>query len=447
MAEQKPEAVRVDWRQSVSWVAMFRGFRIALDAKKLLLGFVGLVFTWAVFELLCVAWSGLGGTPPKADAPKTAAEQVVRICTALPAGNLAEIKEGGRALEALAKSELLRVDTTGAVRGPKGFTIVFGLLCVAIWSWFGGAIARMAAVQFGRDERISLTEALTFTCRKYLSLFFAPLIPFLAIVLVSIFTGVVGLLVLVPWVGEWFAAVLWVLPLIVGFVLALIALGGVFGMPLMHPTIGVEGSDAFDAISRSFSYVYSRPWRSFFYTVVSAVYGVIVFTFMFLFAGLLLYFSRYCVGFVGQIVGLDVAGKIQNMWPPYDSVFTWGAPGGDPWGSANLTGSERAAAWVLGLWVWVVLGLVWGFAVSYVYSGLTIIYFLLRKNVDNTEFDEVYLEEEEEEPLEEFGATPESTESAATEGGASAPAEGGAATPPAEPPKPAEGGETGSGAT
>ena len=41
--------------------------------------------------------------------------------------------------------------------------------------------------------------------------------------------------------------------------MTLILLGLTGGFNLMYPTIAVEGSDSFDAISRSFSYVYARP--------------------------------------------------------------------------------------------------------------------------------------------------------------------------------------------
>lgn len=425
MAEQKPEAVKVDWRQSVSWLSLFRGFRIALDVKKMLLGFVGLVATWGAFLIL--VW--ICETPLRTSAPNrnllpVIAHNVTAVLTDVV--GLAYNKNG---VGQLATDWAGLVDqATRTVHDFPAFCVIFGLVTLLIWSYFGGAIARMAAVQFGRDERISFTEALTFTGRKYLSLFFAPLIPFLAIVVVSIFTGLVGLLVRIPIFGEWFGGILWILPLIVGFILALIALGGIFGMPLMHPTIGVEGSDAFDAISRSFSYVYSRPWRSAFYAVLAAVYGVIVFTFVALFAGLLLGLSRFCVEFVGQIIGVGVYDKLSQMWPPDAGAMTWGPPGGQ---AGADTASMRAASTVLGLWVWLVYGLVWGFAVSYTQSALTIIYFLLRKNVDNTEFDEVYLEEEEEEAFEEFG--PEGEKKA--EG--AAPAE--TAPPETAPPEPKEG--------
>jgi len=435
MAEQKQDAVRVDWRQSVSWLSLFRGFRIALDVKKMLLGFVALVATYGVFLILVSLWNTVGLDAPKETVLPDVAKGVVGLPGALLCGDVETGSDHARRVWSLVRN---------TTRDFPGFSIVFGVVVLLIWSYFGGAISRMAAVQFGRDERISFTEALTFTGRKYLSLVFAPVIPLLAILFVCVFTGVVGLLAWLPYFGEWFAGLLWPLPLVVGFILSLIAVGGVFGLPLMHPTIGAEGSDAFDAISRSFSYVYSRPWRAAFYAVLATVYGVIVFTFVSLFAGLLLSFSRFCVAFwAGGLYPGGLGEKISSMWPQI-SVMNWQTWVATQDGYHALSGSMKGASFFLGFWVWLVLGLVWGFAVSYGYSALTIIYFLLRKNVDNTEFDEVYLEEEEEEAFEEFAEeTPPSDEGGAGE--AEAPEEETGGEPPEESAAPEEeaGGETG----
>ena len=431
MAEQKQDAVRVDWRQSVTWLSLFRGFRIGLDVKKMLLGFVALVATYAVFLILTSLWDAFGQNAPREDLLPNVARDVVTLVGDVPDAILRQD------LNVLREGNILREGAVGiadqvrrTVRDFPGFSIVFGILVLLIWSYFGGAICRMAAVQFGRDERISFTEALTFTGRKYLSLVFAPIVPFLAILFVCVFTGAVGLLARIPYFGEWFAGLFWPMPLIAGFILALIAVGAMFGLPLMHPTIGAEGSDAFDAISRSFSYVYSRPWRAVFYGVLAAIYGAVVFTFVAIFAGLLLWFSRFCVTFWGGQVfpAVDLGEKIHRMWPDI-GVFRWEPWAGTALGWEQLSGSERGAAFFLGFWVWLVYGLVWGYAVSYGYSALTIIYFLLRKNVDNTEFDEVYLEEEEEETFEEFAEEPAKPEEGA-------PAEGKAeeAGKPPEPP-------------
>lgn len=389
MAEQKQESARIDWRQSVSWLSLFRCFRLALDVKKMFLGFLALVLTAVIFFLMREVWSGIFGveSPPR-NALRTVASGMVATVSEVPRA----VWRGDAGRLALEADNLLRYVGNRAAEFPV-FCVVYGVLLLLVWSYFGGAICRLAAVQFGRDERISLTEALSFTCRKYVSLVFAPLIPVLAIVFVCIFTGLVGLLVAIPGFGPWFAAVLWPLPMIVGFILALIVIGGIFGLPLMHPTIGAEGSDAFDAISRSFSYVYSRPWRAGFYAVLAIAYGLVVFTFVVLFAGLLLYMSGFCVSFVSSIVGLGVAGRLEGMWPGDITYMNW-----------DITGpGTTAAGHVLRFWVWLVYGLVLGFGISYAYSALTAIYFLLRKNVDHTEFDEIYLEEEEEETFDEVG--------------------------------------------
>ena len=51
---------------------------------------------------------------------------------------------------------------------PIFFTI-YGLFFLVIWSVFGGAITRIAAVHFARDEKISVRQALAFSTSKFLS--------------------------------------------------------------------------------------------------------------------------------------------------------------------------------------------------------------------------------------------------------------------------------------
>ena len=54
-----------------------------------------------------------------------------------------------------------------------------------------------------------------------------------------------------------------VVVLVGGLVVMLLTLGILGGFNLLYPTMAVEGSDSFDALSRSFAYVYARPcaWR------------------------------------------------------------------------------------------------------------------------------------------------------------------------------------------
>src|SRR5262249_49644373 len=51
------------------------------------------------------------------------------------------------------------------------------LFTLATWSFFGGAITRMAAVEVARNEKIGLFEALRFTCNRWLHYVSAPTLP------------------------------------------------------------------------------------------------------------------------------------------------------------------------------------------------------------------------------------------------------------------------------
>ena len=52
--------------------------------------------------------------------------------------------------------------------------------------------------------------------------------------------------------------------LMLGLIMAVV-LVGLVGWPLMNATISTEGSDSFDALSRSYSYVYQVPWHCLWY--------------------------------------------------------------------------------------------------------------------------------------------------------------------------------------
>ena len=55
--------------------------------------------------------------------------------------------------------------------------------------------------------------------------------------------------------------------------MALLLLGLLFGWPLMWATISAEGTDSFDALSRSYAYVFQRPLHYLFYALVAGVIG------------------------------------------------------------------------------------------------------------------------------------------------------------------------------
>jgi hypothetical protein len=214
-----------------------------------------------------------------------------------------------------------------------------------------------------------------------------------------------------------------------------VLLGLVGGFNLMYPTIAVEGSDSFDAISRSFSYVFARPWRMLFYTLVAIVYGALTYTFVRMFIWLVLALTHY---FVGWWLG----GQPERHWAgvPGEAAAIWPAPRMDvlPY-NVNYDGlkwSEDFAAGMISFWVYLVIGLLGAYAISFYFSANTIIYYLMRREVDATELEDVYVEETDDE----FGeatataaSAPEGTTAAAAATSA-APATSATIVKPAEAP-------------
>ena len=172
----------------------------------------------------------------------------------------------------------------------------------------------------------------------------------------------------------------------------MLIIGGIGGLGMLYPTIAVEGSDSFDAFSRSYSYVYGRPWRTIFYTLVAAIYGTLCFVFVKLAASLIFYAASAITGKTMNIADAAYAaplGKLQAIWfnPSFSGPFF------GHFYQFPLSLSEKIAGFFIAIWVFLLVGMVVAFAISFFFSGYTMIYLLLRRAVDSTELDEVYVEE------------------------------------------------------
>jgi hypothetical protein len=316
-----------------------------------------------------------------------------------------------------------------AAGGWNRLYLIFIILwTLATWALFGGAITRMAAVQVARtNEKIGMTEALRFARTRIQGYFSAPLLPLVFLAILTVFLWLYGLVGIFTWfVGDivvygLFAPIM----LLIGLIMAVV-LVGLVGWPLMYSTISTEGSDSFDAISRSYSYVYQAPWHYLWYTAVALAYGAVLVFFVGLMGSLMVYLGKW---------GISQAPGPQNREPTYLFVyaptsFGWrdlllaGSPGvktaemAQTNGTTTLAYAPTAKYWgemswsnhigavLVSVWLYLLFLLIVGFGYSYFWSATTIIYLLMRRKVDDTELDEIHLEEEE---LEEPYAAPGTT--------------------------------------
>ena len=266
------------------------------------------------------------------------------------------------------------------------YSIIFFVVGLAVISIAGGSLCRIAALQFARGEKPGLTEALRFSTKRFSSFFTAPLAPLGIIIFIGLFIFLLGLIGNIPRVGELIMSIFMLLALIAGALIAVVSIGTVAGFNLMFPAVAYDGSDCFDAISRSFGYVYSKPWRMGFYTAIAAVYGAICYTFVRFFAFLLLWGTHRFLQFG---VWVDNSSKEVNkliaIWP--EPSFT-NLLGSSELAAANW--SQSIAAVLVYLLLLAVIGLLVSFIISFYFSANTIIYSLMRNRVDNTALEDIY---------------------------------------------------------
>lgn len=270
------------------------------------------------------------------------------------------------------------------------FALVMLAVALATWAVLGGAISRICAVQVARGEKISVRSALRFSAHKFLSFVAAPLLPLLLVAAVGALLAAAGLLLNVPALGPIVVGAGFGLALLGGVLIAISAVGMVGGFGLMYPTIAAEGSDAFDAISRSFSYLYLRPWRLIFLSLVALVYGALTYLALRVF----LFVALTAAGAFARLLVFrrapDGRNALDALYPPPASPWELSYKLDDPgMGWATTLGAVLAASWV-----YLLLGLLAAYVLSWFVAANTHIYFLMRREVDAEEYDAVHLDED-----------------------------------------------------
>jgi len=381
---------------------VFRAFRMSIQPTKLILAFLALA-------VICLTGRIMDVNKTVSVAPNGMTELDAYTSLALPATGYVntfedtEEKEGvftalwnfgakrfHAALTALAAGDILGVTRNVAAcyaallwacRYHTIYSLIFFAVALTVMSLSGGAICRIAALQFAQGEKPGLTEAVRFGVRKFYSFLTAPITPIAIIALIGLFIVLLGLAGNIPVLGELSVGLFLPFALMSAALIAVIAIGVLAGFNLMFPTIAYEDSDCFDALSRSFSYVYAKPWHMGFYTVTATIYGAICYVFVRFFSFLLLWITRQFLEF-GFLYKNE---KLANIWP--EPNFT------DFLGSAAATParwSESISAFLIYVCVLVVVGLMVSFVISFYFSANTIIYALMRNRVDKTALDEIY---------------------------------------------------------
>jgi len=396
MADNEVAVHSVQWSHVLSVGHILRAFRIALwPPSKLLLCLAALVITIGAAILLDMAFeTNVGGMSFAENMREVYYLAAGRGTSwALTSENLMSTRGFYYSpLDALRHVvELTRLYW----QATPWFAFLNTLIGILVWTFFGGAVSRIVALQFARDERPTVTEALRFACKRYVSLVASPLALFIVIALIAIPAFfVAGLVLVIPFVGELVAGALFFLTIGLGVVLTFLFLFGVASLGLQMPAIGAEGRDAFDAISRGVNYVFTRPWKYILYTAFSLLYLCFTFVVVRLFTFLVLkvpYASLKLWPWIGRQAEDGTPGKLARVWVEPAMQDLWRMP-------AGAAGTELVAAVLVSIFIIILIGLMLAFIPSFILSAQTIIYFLLRRQIDFKDLEEVYTEDDEESP-------------------------------------------------
>lgn len=140
--------------------------------------------------------------------------------------------------------------------------VVIAISAFTIWTILGVAISRSTAVQFCRDTGPSFRLCVQWSLSRMVNSLTAIMTPLGGVLVLGTLMLLITLPGILPGLGTlWLhlaAPVIAFIALLAGVILAMLP----FLWPLMVAAVAVDGSDAFDAFSRSFSLVTSRFWST-----------------------------------------------------------------------------------------------------------------------------------------------------------------------------------------
>ena len=393
MSEKQENNRRRDWQDCLPWLILFKAVRPAIGLRVLVLasiGLVGMVAGWRIcWDLFAYTENGpevkviapeLGdlGAQNKGPMPPWPWEADYRdFGVRSPLRGLSTLPVIGPVLGTATRtaSELTLPFQILFRQGLTYRSFAYAVCCcgwaLLIWGYFGGMITRIAALKLTRDELVTCKEAGTFTRSRWCSYMTAPLLPILGIFALGVPIALLGFFSNLD-IGLLVSGILWPLVIGIGFLMTLFLLGLVFGWPLMWSTISTEGTDAFDAISRAYAYVFQRPFHYLFYVIVATLVGALGWVLIHGVVDLVVYITThwaFC------------------WWMPAERFIDISAAGGLDSGPGKIGHNL--------IWFWqaVLRTFSIAFAISFLWTSGTAIYLLLRRQVDGVELDEACLED------------------------------------------------------
>lgn len=342
------------------WPNLLRAFPLAIHPARLI---IGLLVVLACSAIGAIVHAGVGADLPPADTLAPAAST--------PGGENPLKHVVDEALVHTDGAVLLHLDPANPavsinpaigrfISDHPVATVILMLLCLPVIVIGGAAISRMVAVDFAGDLHMGVAGGLRFAMRRIVVLLESVLIPVIFI-LIGLLGMAVGGWILLSLPGvDVVGALVYGVFLFGALLIALAIAGFIVGGGMLIPAVVVEGTDAMDAIQRTYAYTLGRPGRLLGYLFILALQAVIAIPLMALL----------------RDATLAIAGE----------ATTWFAPAA----AERLAGGGVAAS-ILDAWRWIVHAIFNGFLVAYLFAQMTLLYMLLRRVNDQQDVHEIWM--------------------------------------------------------
>lgn len=385
MAEQPVVIQKISWSTLCPWTIIFRTLPVASSFTVLALSLLGVVLTpigWRASEALFIRGESRNDT---------AMMEIVRNNNSPYRGVFSNVSDGRQSLEVLGvringPREVFRqyVDPYSHLFDRNfGFFpflyFLFGSLwSLAIWGFLGLAICRVTLMKLTRNEFVPLDDAVGFAMEKWTTVIGAILAPLGAVAAICVPMFLLGLLMGFD-IGVMLVGVLWVVVLAASTAIGVLLFGLMFGWPLMVSSVGCESQNSFDAMTRAYAYTFQRPLHYLFYAILAILYGGICWMIVSALADAIVNLSFWTTSW-GANIAPDRISTIINPVSE-DGQFVE---------SQTLYVGRNA----IGLWNGLIRSCAAAFLYAMFWAMASAIYLLLRKDVDETEMDEIYVGEE-----------------------------------------------------
>ncbi len=393
MSQQPVVLQKIDWYDLCPWTIIFRTLSVACNPAILAIALLGTLLNplgWIISQNLFLGpphpsdiefneTVELNASAYKGLFRESAVENGFEILGIRINGPHLIFKQAVRRFGALIYQESSETDVTAGYQwSKKTYFLTGNIWSIVVWSFFGLAIARICLIRLARNEVVKMEEAFSFARKKWLAVVGAIGLPLFGIVLLCVPAMIAGIIMTVD-VGVLLIGAVWCFVLLVSFGVVLFLLGLTLGWPLMIGAVAAEGQNSFDAMTRAYAYTFQRPLNYLFYVFLAILYG----------------------GFCWFIVALITEGVID--------VAFWSASLGTSWGGAdrinviqgfsleNTMDDSLTRDWGSGLiQLWIAFART--VAVAFIYGlfwcQASAIYLLLRRDVDELEMDEIFIEDE-----------------------------------------------------